>query len=122
LTGVVLFGQHDPVSEDEDRRHQNVLLEDMGKNLKLMAEAHTALREGQIGLAQHLGRVETKVDGLDLRLSRVETDVAAIKDRVGHVETDVAAIKVRVGKIEHHIGPNGTSPRRPAPRRKPSKK
>ncbi len=93
----------------------------MGKNLKLMAEAHTALRDGQIGLAQHLARVETKVDGLDLRLSRVETDVSAIKDHLGHVEVRLGHVEVRVGKIEHHIGLNGTPPKKPV-RRKPSKR
>jgi len=53
------------------------MLEDLNSNMKLLAEGHKDLKEGQTGIIARLDRVEVKVDGIDVRVIRLEmkTDV-----------------------------------------------
>ncbi len=86
-------------------------LEDVTKQLKVVAEGH-------IATITHLGRIESELHEFKVDTGR---QLGALKVDVSAIKTDVADLKNRVGKIENHVGMNGTPPRRAA-RRKPSKK
>ncbi len=73
------------------------MLDDINSNMKLLAEGHKDLKEGQTGIIARLDRVEVKVSRVEMKtdvmykeLSGQRTDVIEIKDRLTKLEVTIS--------------------------------
>ena len=71
---------------EEIKRHTEVLVEDLRKDVKAIAEGHSILNDKMDRLDTKGDRLETKVDKLDIRVGRLET-------KVDRLETDMSIVK-----------------------------
>lgn len=76
--------------------HQNVLLERMEKNIAVIAEGHTFLRE-------KLEQVDAKVDSLDAKVDSLQTDMVEVKGRLDRLEEMTLEILNRLKSLEARV-------------------
>jgi len=92
-----------PTPEYDSQRQQNVLLEEMNKQLKTVAEGHS-------GLARNIEDIKATVNEHDRRFDRIEmvvtenrTDIKVLKAGQEELKTDVNRIETRLDTIEHKV-------------------
>lgn len=92
----------------EERARFEVLLENVQREMRVIAEGHGALAEGLGALTERLDRIETKVD--------------TVERKVDTLAGDLHGVQGRLKRIEGHLQLNGSSPRRKATRASPPKR
>ena len=106
-----------------------VLLEDIQTQVRAIADGHAGLTERMDRMDARLGRLETKVDGLEvnavamrieIRALATKVEVSALATRLERVETKLEGFAVdtrsRLERIETHVGLNRPLPLRNATR------
>lgn len=64
---------------DQERTRFEVLLEDVQRNVRILAEGHGVVVE-------RLDRLDSKVSSLDTKVSSLDTDMREVKQRLGRIE------------------------------------
>ena len=75
-----------PASEYDSQRETRVLLEDMNKGIKIIAEQH--------------GDVVKRLDSIDSEIGLIKSDVGSIKLELGSVKSDSVSIKSELGSVK----------------------
>jgi len=87
-----------------DRTQFEVLLENIQRDVKVIAEGHGVL-------AERLDRFETRLDRTEDKFEHLAIQVAVLETRVHALETQVGAFSVdpqsRLARIETHLGFEG---------------
>src|SRR5713101_3084226 len=92
----------------EERRHANVILEDIRHDFRAFGEG-LAHQRGQIGeLKDSVDKLSEDMAMVKADFAVLKTDVAVLKTDVAVLKTDVAEVKTRLQRVEHHVGLNGT--------------
>ena len=120
----------------EERARFEILLENIQRNVMVIAEGHVALNERLDRIETKLDRLEVKVDRLEIRMNGLEIRVTALETKVNALDKKVDALdkkvdrvdvrltalaldsKRRFTQIEAHLGLNGS----PSPRSRRRKK
>ena len=86
-----------PASEYDSQRETRVLLEDMSKGIKIIAEQH--------------GDVVKRLDNIDSEIGLIKSDVGfiklelgSVKSRLGSVESELGSVKSELGSVKSELG------------------
>ena len=71
---------------EEMKRHTGMLVEDLRKDVKAIANGHEVLNST-------MDRLEKKVDTLDTKVERLETKVDVLETKVDILETNMSVVK-----------------------------
>lgn len=89
------------------KRHTGVLVEDLRKDVKAIAEGHNILNEKMDRLETKVDRLETKVDKLEPKVDRLEakvdrldTNISIVKDYVIGVDTKLNEHEVILKRVK----------------------
>lgn len=89
------------------KRHTGVLVEDLRKDVKAIAEGHSILNEKMDRLETKVDRLETKVDKLEPKVDRLEakvdrldTNISIVKDYVIGVDTKLNEHEVILKRVK----------------------
>ena len=77
------------------KRHTGVLVEDLRKDVKAIAEGHSILNE-------KMDRLETKGDGLETKLDRLETKVDGLETKVDRLEIKVDGLETNMSIVKDY--------------------
>ncbi len=77
------------------KRHTGVLVEDLRKDVKAIAEGHSILNE-------KMDRLETKVDGLETKVDRLETKVDGLETKVDRLEIKVDGLETNMSIVKDY--------------------
>jgi chromosome segregation ATPase len=72
--------------KDEGQARTQVLLEDLKRDIGVIADGHLLLGQKIDGLGGRLERVEGKLERVEIRLGAVEDRVGSVEGRLGSVE------------------------------------
>jgi hypothetical protein len=74
---------------DGDLTHVGGVLENIQTSVKVIAEGHLALVEGQGVIVKRLDRIDSRLDGLEMRFEAFASDAQQRLERIeGHLELD----------------------------------
>lgn len=75
------------------KRHTGIIVEDLRKDVKAIAEGHSILNEKMDRLETKVDRLDTKVDGLETKVDGLETKVDGLDTKVDGLETNMSIVK-----------------------------
>ena len=78
---------------DEVKQHTGVLVEDLRKEVKAIAEGHSILNEKMDRLETKVDKLEVKVDKLEMKVDKLEMKVDKLEMKVDGLETDMSIVK-----------------------------
>lgn len=97
----------------EDRIRFDVLLEDVQRNVKVIAEGHGALVERLDRVEIRLERLEGRFEQIAIHVAVLETRSNALEAKFNALDTKLDSLSVdtrhRLQRIEAHLGLEGTS-------------
>ena len=70
----------------EMKRHNDMLFEDLCKDVKLLAEGHSVLNDRMDRLENKFDGFETKFDRLDIKMDRLCADVSMVKEHIINID------------------------------------
>ena len=79
-----------PASEYDSQRETRVLLEDMSKGIKIIAEQH--------------GDVVKRLDNIDSEIGLIKSDVGFIKLELGSVKSRLGSVESELGSVKSELG------------------
>ena len=93
---------------EEVKLHSGVLVEDLRKDVKAIAEGHGILIDKMDKLESKVDRLERKVDGLELKVDGLERKVGGLELKVDGLEKNMSVVKDYVigvdAKLNEHEG------------------
>lgn len=78
---------------EEVKRHTGMLVEDLRKDVKAIAEGHTILNEKMDRLETKVDKLETKVDKLEMKVDGLETRFDKLEIKADGLEKDMTIVK-----------------------------
>lgn len=85
-----------PTPEYDPTRQQNVLLEQISKDVKTVAEGHSVLRS-------EIDKINNKLEGHDKRFDRIEMAVSEVGIKVKQNATKIDELNTKVDKIDKKL-------------------
>ena len=82
------------------KRHTGVLVEDLRKDVKAIAEGHSILNEKMDRLETKVDGLETKVDRLEIKVDGLETNMSIVKDYAIGVDTKLNEHEVILKRVK----------------------
>ena len=82
------------------KRHTGVLVEDLRKDVKAIAEGHSILNEKMDRLETKVDRLETKVDGLETKVDKLDTKVDGLETNMSVVKDYVIGVDTKLNEHE----------------------
>jgi len=88
---------------EEVKLHSGVLVEDLRKDVKAIAEGHGILIDKMDKLESKVDRLERKVDGLELKVDGLERKVDGLELKVDGLERKVGGLELKVDGLEKNM-------------------
>lgn len=88
---------------EEVKLHTGVLVEDLRKDVKAIAEGHDILFNKMDKLERKVDRLEIKFDGLEIKVCGLERKVDGLEEKVGGLEEKVGGLEKKVDGLEKNM-------------------
>ena len=91
------------ISEYDSQRETGVLLEEMNKGIKIIAEQHGGIVKRLDNIESKLGSVESKLGSLESKLGSLESKLGFVGSKLGSVESELGSIKMAVMEVDSKL-------------------